>query len=205
MAALTGNPPFIRSTGGQRTLDGPATFNPDFPASTGAPAYSYDPRAATPYSLQYNVSVDQQLWKNTVLEVAYVGNRARNQLTNFNINPVLPQTASPLPLPPMHHRSTRSERWETIHSEGSTSSPARDVQITIRSKYCSRPVFGAIHSSRRPIRTGSQRLTSALAIQAAAAAILPFRTSIARIWITARRTLTGRTCSSRTRSSIFRP
>ena len=91
VAALTGNPPFIRSTGGQRTLDGPAVFNLDFPASTGAPQYGYDPRAATPYSLQFNVAVDQELWKNTVLEVAYVGNRARNQLTNYSINPVLPQ------------------------------------------------------------------------------------------------------------------
>jgi hypothetical protein len=91
VAALTSNPPFIRNTGGQRTLDGPAQFVLDFPASTGSPQYSFDPRARTPYSLQYNVTVDQEVWKGAVLEVSYVGNRARNQLTNFNINPVLPQ------------------------------------------------------------------------------------------------------------------
>ena len=91
LAALTSNPPFIRRVTGTRTLDAPASFSLDAPPGTLAPSYSLDPRATTPYSFQFNVSVGQEVWKGAVLEVAYVGNRARNQLTNFNINPVLPQ------------------------------------------------------------------------------------------------------------------
>ncbi|MBA4183463.1 MAG: carboxypeptidase regulatory-like domain-containing protein [Acidobacteria bacterium] len=92
VAALTSNPPFVKSIGGQRTLDGPAQFS-GLPASAGAgaPAYSWDPRATTPYSFQFNFTVDQELWNGAVLEVGYVGNRARNQLTNYDINAVLPQ------------------------------------------------------------------------------------------------------------------
>lgn len=94
VSALTSNPPFVQSIAGTRRLD---ISNPvidfvlDSPPSVGAPAYSLDPRATTPYSLQFNVAVDQEIWKGAVIEVAYVGNRARHQLTNFNINPVLPQ------------------------------------------------------------------------------------------------------------------
>ncbi|MEQ1762112.1 MAG: carboxypeptidase regulatory-like domain-containing protein [Pyrinomonadaceae bacterium] len=91
LAALTGNPPFIRSVSGTRQLDIGGVINLDSPPTVGAPAYSFDPEAATPYSWQFNVAVDQELWKGSVLEVAYVGNRARDQLTNFNINPILSQ------------------------------------------------------------------------------------------------------------------
>ena len=85
VGGLTTNPPFVKSIGGQRSLDGTVTAGLGA-ASNGAPSRSFSSKAATPYSLQFNVSVDQQLFKDTVLEVGYVGNRARNQLTNFDIN-----------------------------------------------------------------------------------------------------------------------
>jgi len=85
VSSLTINPPFVKSIGGQRTLDGTATSGIGA-ASNGSPSRAFTPEASTPYSLQFNVSVDQQLWKETVLEVGYVGNRARNQITNFDIN-----------------------------------------------------------------------------------------------------------------------
>ena len=92
LAALTQNPPYVRSVGGERTLDAPVTFF-DLPPSAGAgsPKWSFDPRATTPYSWQFNVAVDQQIWKGAVLEVAYVGNRARNQLTHYDINQISQQ------------------------------------------------------------------------------------------------------------------
>jgi len=89
LAALTSNPPFVRSVAGSRQLDVGGVINTDAPPSVGAPVYSFDPEAATPYSWQFNVTFDQELWKGSVLEVAYVGNRARDQLTHYNINPVL--------------------------------------------------------------------------------------------------------------------
>ncbi len=94
-AALTQNSPFTASVGGERTLDGgpdgrPLTIGIGA-ASNGAPKFGFSPEAATPYALQFNFSVGQQLAKGTVIEVGYVGNRARQQLTHSDINQVLPQ------------------------------------------------------------------------------------------------------------------
>ncbi|HQU83682.1 MAG TPA: carboxypeptidase regulatory-like domain-containing protein [Pyrinomonadaceae bacterium] len=89
-AALTQNSPFAANIGGNRTLDG-SVFRDLGAASNGSPRFGFSPEAATPYSLQFNFSVGQQLWKDTVLEVGYVGNRARRQLTHSDINQVLPQ------------------------------------------------------------------------------------------------------------------
>ncbi len=86
-AALTQNSPFSRSIGGERTLDGTATANLSA-ASNGSPKFGVSPEAATPYSMQFNVSVGRQLWNETVLEVGYVGNRSRKQLTHSDINQV---------------------------------------------------------------------------------------------------------------------
>jgi len=92
LSALTGNPPFVKSVAGERTLDAPVLYWSDTTnPAVGAPAYSYDPQARTPNSWQYNVSIDHEIWKGAVIEAAYVGNRARDQLTNFNINPILPE------------------------------------------------------------------------------------------------------------------
>ncbi len=89
-AALTQNPPFTASIGGQRTLDG-TVFTGLSAASNGAPKFGFSPDAALPYSLQFNFSFGQEIAKGTVIEVGYVGNRARKQLTHSDINQVLPQ------------------------------------------------------------------------------------------------------------------
>ncbi len=86
-AALTTNSPFAISNGGERTLDG-TVYAGLGAASAGSPRFGLSPEAATPYSLQFNVSVGRQLWKETVLEVGYVGNRARKQLTHNDVNQV---------------------------------------------------------------------------------------------------------------------
>lgn len=86
-AALTQNAPFSRSIGGERTLDGTATANLSA-ASNGSPRFAVSPEAATPYSMQFNVTVGRELWKDSVLEVGYVGNRARQQLTHSDLNQV---------------------------------------------------------------------------------------------------------------------
>ncbi len=86
-AALTGNSPFAITVGGQRTLDG-TVFEGLGAASAGSPRFGLSPEAATPYSMQFNVSVGRQLWNETVLEVGYVGNRSRKQLTHNDVNQV---------------------------------------------------------------------------------------------------------------------
>ncbi len=88
-AALTLNAPFAKTIAGQRTLDG--QFTGLGAASNGSPQYGLSTEAKTPYSLQFNFSVGQQIFRDTVVEVGYVGNRARNQLTHYDVNQVLPQ------------------------------------------------------------------------------------------------------------------
>lgn len=91
-AALTQNAPFAKNIGGERTLDGPTPmFFGLGAASNGSPRFAFSPEPATPYSIQFNISVGQQLWDGAVIEVGYVGNRARKQLTHSDLNQVLPQ------------------------------------------------------------------------------------------------------------------
>lgn len=90
--ALTQNSPFVATIGGQRTLDGPnPTFTNLSAASNGSPRFGFSPEAQTPYSLQFNFSVGQEITSGTVIELGYVGNRARKQLTHNDVNQVLPQ------------------------------------------------------------------------------------------------------------------
>jgi hypothetical protein len=88
VSSLTANSPFATTIAGERTLDG-TRFAGLTAASNGSPRFGLSPEAGTPYSLQFNVSVGQQLWKDTAIEVGYVGNRARKQLTHNDVNQVL--------------------------------------------------------------------------------------------------------------------
>jgi hypothetical protein len=89
---MVANAPFALSIGGERTLDnnGASTFVVSG-APSGSPSRSQDPAALLPNTWQWNLTVDQELWKDTVLEVGYVGNRALHQLISFDVNQVLPQ------------------------------------------------------------------------------------------------------------------
>lgn len=89
---MVANAPFALSIAGERTLDdnGAGTFVISG-APGGAPSRSTNPEALLPNAWQWNLTVDQQLWKDAVLEVGYVGNRALHQLISYDANPVLPQ------------------------------------------------------------------------------------------------------------------
>lgn len=87
-ASLTQNAPFATLIAGERLLNG-TQFAGLTAASNGSPRFGLSPEAETPYSLQFNVSVGQQLWKDTVIEVGYVANRARKQLTHNDVNQVI--------------------------------------------------------------------------------------------------------------------
>ncbi len=89
-ASLTQNAPFATFIAGQRFLDG-SRFEGLTAASNGSPRFGLSPEAATPYSLQFNVSVGRELWRDSAIEVGYVGNRARRQLTHNDVNQVLEQ------------------------------------------------------------------------------------------------------------------
>jgi outer membrane receptor protein involved in Fe transport len=68
----------------------PLTINPKNPLFTGVPQIFFPgPDLRTPYTQQYNLTVQRQIVKNLVLETAYVGKLGRKLLTGINPNPAL--------------------------------------------------------------------------------------------------------------------
>jgi hypothetical protein len=92
------NPPFISTlseTNG-RFLDSltpppGCNANPNcFSSGLGFPNHGNDLSANLPNSWQFNLSVQKELWKDSVLEVGYVGNRGIHLLIHQDINGVAP-------------------------------------------------------------------------------------------------------------------
>ncbi len=84
---LAANAPFSFSASNiTRTLDGASLTS--IGGLAGSPTGGKDPSNATPNSWQWNIAVERSLYKDTSLEVAYVGNRAVHQVTTSDINEV---------------------------------------------------------------------------------------------------------------------
>ena len=59
--------------------------------ASASPSGGYDPRAVLPNSLQWNLTVEQSLAPNTVLQMSYVGNRGTHLTSNYDVNGIAPQ------------------------------------------------------------------------------------------------------------------
>ena len=87
---LVDNAPFAVSTSSAypRALGGPT------PASLGAAGASlsggYDTANTLPVAIQYNLTVEQSMAKNTVLQVSYVGNRGEHLTSSYDVNGITP-------------------------------------------------------------------------------------------------------------------
>lgn len=76
----------------------PDPASPDFPVSTLSP-FSVDPRDRTPYLQQWNVSLNQNIASNMLLEVAYAGSIGTKLTERVNINQArLPDPANITPI-----------------------------------------------------------------------------------------------------------
>jgi hypothetical protein len=76
--------PFVISINTNRPIDTPTPIaNPSV-----SPAYGKDPRGVTPNSWQWNATVEQQLARNTALEVGYVGNTGIHLTSMYDLNAV---------------------------------------------------------------------------------------------------------------------
>ncbi len=93
------NPPFVASfnsvNGNGRFLDNtnqlPACDPNCFGSgSLGVPSIGQDLSDRSPYVIQFNASVQREVWKDARLEVGYVGSRTRNWTSKFDINGVAP-------------------------------------------------------------------------------------------------------------------
>ena len=93
------NPPFVRSfqsvNGNGRFLDNtnqlPACTPNCFGAGgLGVPGIGQELSNQAPYTLQYNLTIQHEFWKDTRLEVAYVGSRTKNWTSKYDGNAIAP-------------------------------------------------------------------------------------------------------------------
>src|SRR5467141_9584 len=92
------NPPFIASfksvSGNGRFLDNtnqlPACTPNCFGSGLGNASIGQDLSSRAPYVLQYNLTIQHELWRDTRLEVGYVGSQTKNWTTNYDANAVAP-------------------------------------------------------------------------------------------------------------------
>jgi hypothetical protein len=84
------NPPFSGNASVDRTLDSNQVVAGETGLSFGAPGSGLEQTDANPHNWQWNVSVQHELMRNTILEVAYVGNKGMDLLGGLNANEVAP-------------------------------------------------------------------------------------------------------------------
>jgi len=92
------NPPYVASfkstSGNGRFLDStnqlPACTPNCFGSGLGNASIGQDLGSRAPYLLQYNLTIQHELWKDTRAEVGYVGSRTHNWTSNYDANAVAP-------------------------------------------------------------------------------------------------------------------
>jgi hypothetical protein len=92
------NPPYVSSfrsiSSNGRFLDNtnqlPACTPNCFGTGLGNASIGQELSSRAPYVLQYNLTVQHELWKDTRLEVGYVGSKTKNWTSNYDANAVAP-------------------------------------------------------------------------------------------------------------------
>jgi hypothetical protein len=86
-----GNPPFSGSANVTRTLNSATPVTGAAAAAYGSPGNALEQREANSNYWQWNVAVEREIVRNTVLEVAYVGSKGLDLFGQTNLNEVAPQ------------------------------------------------------------------------------------------------------------------
>lgn len=87
---LVANAPFAVTTSNySRSLGGTTPAN--LGAGSASPSGGYDTGNTLPVAIQYNLTVEQNIAKNTVLQVSYVGNRGEHLTSSYDVNGIQPQ------------------------------------------------------------------------------------------------------------------
>jgi Carboxypeptidase regulatory-like domain/TonB-dependent Receptor Plug Domain len=82
--AGAGNTPFVLGAGFTRTLD----VAPTALTASGTPGRSYQQTTDLPNTLQYNLTFEREVARNTKIQLGYVGNRGYHLLNFQDVNPV---------------------------------------------------------------------------------------------------------------------
>jgi hypothetical protein len=87
---IAGNPPFVTTLAGARTLDSTASpCEGCFGTSLGTPSRGREVDNRTPNNWQWNISAQHEVWKQTTLELGYVASHGYDLLRNHDVNQVL--------------------------------------------------------------------------------------------------------------------
>jgi Carboxypeptidase regulatory-like domain/TonB-dependent Receptor Plug Domain len=127
------NSPFSVSAGGSRPLSG--SVAPGSLTSSASPSWGLDPSNSAPRTWQWNFSVEREIYRDSKLELAYVGNRGGNVLQYKDANAVLPANRLDFAL-----NNTNNDRFAVSPFCGHTGQPGCFGEIkygewTARSNY----------------------------------------------------------------------
>src|SRR5262249_48059796 len=87
--ALVNNPPFSITRVGIRALDSAAEpCEGCLTPAAGFPGYGRDPRSRVPSNWQWNATLEQEVWRNAILELSYVGSRGLNMGRTVDVNAI---------------------------------------------------------------------------------------------------------------------
>ena len=86
-----GNPPLTGTAYVTRTLGSSAPVVGEAGSAYGAPGNALEVTDDNQHNWQWNISVQHEVYRNTVVEVAYVGNKGIDILGQTNLNEIAPQ------------------------------------------------------------------------------------------------------------------
>lgn len=107
----------------------PPSQNLDFvaagfiPINGGQSVYTVDPHLRTPYTYQYNLSVERELARGTLLDLAYVGSSSHKLTSLQDINPMDPATLTPV----IHDDGTQTFTGQRVINENPALSSCNDA------------------------------------------------------------------------------
>jgi hypothetical protein len=107
---LATNSPFSVNAGGSRPLTGSVPVGSL--TSTASPSWGLDPSNSEPRTWQWNFSVEREIYRDSKLELAYVGNRGGDVLQYKDANAVLPANRLAFAL-----NNNNAERFATSFGE----------------------------------------------------------------------------------------
>jgi len=117
----------------------PSALSPLSPVGAPVSGIFIDPNLRTPYVQQYNLGVQWELLKNTVLEIGFVGNKGTKllQLINSNQPVYVPATNSFAPrLAPGAILSTNKNATGSVHQiQTSSNSRYNSLQVTLTRRF----------------------------------------------------------------------
>ena len=133
---MAGNAPFSLSVGGGgtllRSLD---TAAPLTTGASGSPNFGESLDGSLPYTWQWNLTLERALFRDTKLEVGYVGNKGYNALQYIDVNGVPADNRLAYSLGPANSLRPFSSFGRINYAQWSGGSNYNSLQALLRSRF----------------------------------------------------------------------